>query len=376
MDPELLRTRAPRLGNPLRRLAVAGMAGAAWLALSAATATADDTPCSAPPDGTGDVVATSSPGPADDLAAPPAPTNPGPVPDDLVPADLEPADLKPAETAWAADAVPDPMPPAADPARSVPAPVPAVPKPAPLADHAPPADAVTAPPPPAADTAPVPDPAAPVPDPTPPAADSPPVPDPGGALPVLTPVNPLPEATVSQPDPPGPGSIAEPAGSALAAPEAHGSPTAAGVVDEAARQQLAQAAGENSRPVYRAGVSFRPPGSAAILTFDTPFTAGILGSGAADPAAPSAPGGGTQTPSGPVGPSPWNEGTGLPAPNALLGSPGSGSGNGQSPTNPAGTAAWIPSLYFCLPTTGDGPIHGPLQHECSAVSADPGSSPD
>ena len=364
MDPALLRTRAPRLGNPLRRLAVAGMAGAAWLALSAATAAADDTPCPALPDGTGDVVATSSPGPADDLAAPPASTNPGPAPDDLVPTDLEPADLEPAETAWAAEAVPDPMPPAADPGRSVPTPVPAVPKP------------TAAPAPPAADTAPAPDPAAPVPDPTAPAADSPPVPDPGGALPVLTPVNPLPEATVSQPDPPGPDSIAEPAGSALAAPEAHGSPTVAGVVDEAARQQLASPARAQSGPVYRASVSFRPPGSTAILTFDTPFTAGIPGSGAADPAAPSAPGGGTQTPSGPVEPSPWHEGTGLPAPNALLGSPGSGSGNGQSPTNPAGTAAWIPSLYFCLPTTGDGPIHGPLQHECSAVSADPGSSPD
>jgi hypothetical protein len=363
MDPGPFRTRARRLRNPFRRLAVAGVAGVAWLALSAATATADDAPSSAAvPDGTGDVAATISTAPADELGATPAPITTG-----LPPGDLAPADLPPGDAQWAADAVPEPTLHAADPGLSVPGPVPAVPEPGlPVRDPMPPAA----------------DPAAPVPDPTPaadPADPAAPVPDPGGALPLVTPVSPLPGNTVSVPDHCCPSSVVAPPGPAVAAPEAAGSTPDVGIVQEAeaAREPLGSQARAESPPSYLRNLSFRPPGSAAILTPDRPFTAGVPGSVAADPAAPSVPdGGGTQAPSGPVGPSPWHEGTGLPAPNALPGAPGSGSGSGPSPTNPAGTAAWIPSLYFYLPTTGAGPIRGPLQHEYSAVSADPGSSPD
>jgi hypothetical protein len=400
MDPGPFRTRARRLRNPFRRLAVAGVAGVAWLALSAATATADDAPSSAAvPDGTGDVAATISTAPADELGATPAPITTG-----LPPGDLAPADLPPGDAQWAADAVPEPTLHAADPGLSVPGPVPAVPEPGlPVRDPMPPAADPAAPvpdPTPAADpvapAAPVPDPtpaadpvapAAPVPvstpaaDPAAPAAPVPaaPVPDPGGALPLGTPVSPLPGNTVSVPDHCCPSSVVAPPGPAVAAPEAAGSTPDVGIVQEAeaAREPLGSQARAESPPSYLRSLSFRPPGSAAILTPDRPFTAGVPGSVAADPAAPSVPdGGGTQAPSGPVGPSPWHEGTGLPAPNALPGAPGSGSGSGPSPTNPAGTAAWIPSLYFYLPTTGAGPIRGPLQHEYSAVSADPGSSPD
>jgi hypothetical protein len=368
MDPGPFRTRARRLRNPFRRLAVAGVAGVAWLALSAATATADDAPGSAAvPDGTGDIAATISTAPADELGAAPAPTTTGLPPGDLAPAGLLPGDIQ-----WAADAVPEPTLHAADPGLSVPGPVPAVPEPGlPVRDLMPPAADPVAPVP----AAPVPDPA-PVADPADPVA---PVPDPGGALPLGTPVSPLPGSTVSAPDHFSPSSVVAPPGPAAAPPEAAGSTTDVGIVDEAeaAREPLGSQARAESPPSYLRNLSFPPPGYAAILAPDRPFSAGVPGSVGADPSAPSVPdGGGAQAPSGPVGPSPWHEGTGLPAPNALPGAPGSGSGSGPSPTNPAGTAAWIPSLYLYLPTTGAGPIRGPLQHEYSAVSADPGSSPD
>lgn len=75
-------------------------------------------------------------------------------------------------------------------------------------------------------------------------------------------------------------------------------------------------------------------------------------------------------------PSPWPNGTGLPAPNALPAAPGSGSGNTVSAGGPGGGAAWLPSPYLVIPTGGADPIRGPLQHVHSAVAADPGSSPD
>jgi hypothetical protein len=386
MDPEPVPARARRLRNPLRRLAVAGIAGVAWLALSATTATADDAAGSPSlPAGAGDV-ATLSSVPDDKLGATQAPTTTGL------------GDLAPENHVWAADAVPEPTLPATDPGLSAQAPVPAVPEPGvPVPDPTPPAadpgapvpdptPSAADPTPPALDpAAPVPeptppaaDPAAPVPEPTPPAADpAAPVPDPGVALPVVTPVGPLPGSTVPMPDPPCPGSVGAPAGSTVAAPEDAGSPTAAGIVNEAVLQPLASHPQAKSRLGYLGSASFPPPGSAANVTSGKPLRGGVPGSGAADPAAPSAPdGGGAPAPSGPVGPSPWHEGTGLPAPNALPGAPGSGSGSGHSPTSPAGTAAWIPSLYFYLPTMDADPIRGPLQHEYSAVCADLGSSPD
>jgi hypothetical protein len=391
MDPEPVPARARRLRNPLRRLAVAGIAGVAWLALSATTATADDAAGSPSlPAGTGDV-ATLSSVPNDKLGPTQAPTTTGL-------GDLAPEALAPENHVWAVHAVPepgvpvpDPTPSATDPSLSAQAPVPAVPEPGlPVPDPTPPAAGPAAPVP--ASAAPVPEPtptaadpaapvpAAPVPEPTPPAADpGAPVPDPGVALPVVTPVGPLPGSTVPMPDSPCPGSVAAPAGSTVTAPEDAGSPTAAGTVNEAKTvlQPLASHPQAKSRLGYLRSASFPPPGSAANVTSGNPLRAGVPGSGAADPAAPSAAdGGGAPAPSGPVGPSPWHEGTGLPAPNALPGAPGSGSGGGHSPTSPAGTAAGIPSLYFYLPTMDADPIRGPLQHEYSAVCADLGSSPD
>ncbi|MCB5274204.1 hypothetical protein BJG92_01733 [Arthrobacter sp. SO5] len=97
---------------------------------------------------------------------------------------------------------------------------------------------------------------------------------------------------------------------------------------------------------------------------------------AAPPVLPAGGAGDTKPPAGHDDPNPWHGGTGLPAPNALPAAPGSGSGNMHSSNGPSGAAAWIPNLYLVIPTAGADAIRGPLQHEHSAVSADPGSSPD
>ncbi|WP_326957779.1 MULTISPECIES: hypothetical protein [unclassified Arthrobacter] len=93
------------------------------------------------------------------------------------------------------------------------------------------------------------------------------------------------------------------------------------------------------------------------------------------PPAGSLPGGSVPSP-GKDHHSPWPNGTGLPAPDALPAAPGSGSGNTLSSGGPASGAAWLPSPYLVIPTAGTDPISGPLQHVHSAVAADPGSSPD
>jgi hypothetical protein len=94
------------------------------------------------------------------------------------------------------------------------------------------------------------------------------------------------------------------------------------------------------------------------------------------PPAGSAPGGTEPAAPGNDRPSPWPQGTGLPAPNALPAAPGSGSGTTLSSGGPGCAAAWLPSQYLVIPTAGAEPIRGPLQHVHSAVAADPGSSPD
>ncbi|WP_226762006.1 hypothetical protein [Arthrobacter sp. SO3] len=121
-------------------------------------------------------------------------------------------------------------------------------------------------------------------------------------------------------------------------------------------------------------------GSALYLPALDSIPVHLSGTGQAStsvPPAGSAPGGtAPPAPTGHNNPSPWPNGTGLPAPNALPAAPGSGSGNTVSSGGPGGGAAWLPSPYLVIPTTGADPISGPLQHVHSADAADPGSSPD
>lgn len=98
--------------------------------------------------------------------------------------------------------------------------------------------------------------------------------------------------------------------------------------------------------------------------------------GSAPPAGATPEGTVPPAPTGNDSPTPWPNGTGLPAPDALPAAPGSGSGNTTASGGPAGGAAWLPSPYLVMPTAGADPIRGPLQHVHSAVAADPGSSPD
>lgn len=118
-----------------------------------------------------------------------------------------------------------------------------------------------------------------------------------------------------------------------------------------------------------------PPGSYPALFVDWTPAPDEYGSRAAFPQeAPVPEGDGVPAPKGNEGPR-QNSPT-LPAPDSLPAGPGSGSSAGQSLNGPVGTAACLPGLYFYLRATAAGPIHGPLQHAYSAVSADPGSSPD
>ncbi|UKA55594.1 hypothetical protein LFT45_06655 [Arthrobacter sp. FW305-BF8] len=88
---------------------------------------------------------------------------------------------------------------------------------------------------------------------------------------------------------------------------------------------------------------------------------------AADPgAAPKVPAGGN---------SPSGEGR-TPSPDALLPAPASGSGSGTSSGGPSASAAWLNSPFEYLPLMGFVPVSGPLQHVPSPVAISPGSSPD
>ncbi|MDQ0617486.1 hypothetical protein [Arthrobacter globiformis] len=65
-----------------------------------------------------------------------------------------------------------------------------------------------------------------------------------------------------------------------------------------------------------------------------------------------------------------------PSPEALLPAPASGSGSGTSSGGPSASAAWLNSPFEYLPLMGFVPVSGPLQHVPSPVAIDPGSSPD
>ncbi len=130
-----------------------------------------------------------------------------------------------------------------------------------------------------------------------------------------------------------------------------------------------------------AGYATVRPSSVPLLVLPEPQGAGTpAGAPPADNPVPAAPvPAGDDAPAAPAGddgPRPWGGGTGLPAPNALPPTPGSGSGSGAASSGPSGALAWLPGAFFVIPLLGAEPISGPLQHVHPAVSADPGSSPD
>ena len=184
-----------------------------------------------------------------------------------------------------------------------------------------------------------------------------------------TPADPTPDAAV--PDP----SVPEPQAEATAAPGESSGPlpgtsTAQGDKPVTA-QRPARALTPALPPLY-----VPPAGSYPALLAENTVAIGVPGPGATTPAGiPAAPGN-VGAPGGSDGTGPLHGNPGPPAPDALPAAPGSGPGSGQSTNGPTGTAAWLPSLYFYLPTMGAELIGGPLQHAYSAVSADPGSSPD
>jgi hypothetical protein len=377
MDPAPVPWHARRT---LRRILLAGAAGMAWLALSAAGASADDTAAyTLVPGGAGVAVTATSPDPYDatlsalatNSAGPTAEaTAAAPVPDLTLPAP-EPTASAPdpaLDTPSAVDPAPDPMP----------GPVP-VPDPVPD-------PATTAPDPVPGPGAQVPDPAATAPDPTLPAVDPVlPVSDPalvppvvGPAIVVPDPLGPLAGDPAAAPDLPAASTPAPPPEASVTSGEKSGSLSGSAAANEAAAalpperlstEYLAGASEGGLPPLY-----VPPPGTYGALFADALPNSGEP---AAPPAAPVPGSAGAPLPSGTDGPGPLHGDTGLPAPDALPPAPGSGSGSGTGHSNgPTGTAAWIPSVCFYLPTTGADPIRGPLQHAPSAVSADPGSSPD
>ncbi len=426
MDPAAASSRAGRTLHPmrpLRRVLFAAVAGAAWLTLSGTAAQADDACTLAGTDDAGDRAAAAECRNADDLPVPsldglasldiaPAPAgtwSAGAVPvpktdvSDFAPADADqPAQAGPRSAAPDSPPSamgPDLVPAAVDPTLPDPAPTPPVVDPGvPGVDPAVP-DPVVVPPviappvvsPPVVDppvvSPPVVDPAAPDPGVVPPVVDP--------TLPVPDPAGPLPGGPAAVPS--GgvvPGGV--PAGTPVGTPAAvDGASTSAGTATGTgtgkagtATEGTAKAAAprqpsptsfgpDAARPLeaYRPQIA---PVDYASWLMPEPRAAAPVRQGAAPSAERPAGTGAQPDPSGNPGPgpSPWHGGTGLPAPEALPPAPGTGSGNGNSPNGPAGTAAWMPSLFFYLPTIGADPIGGPLQHEYAAVCADPGSSPD
>ena len=439
MDPAAAPSSAGRILRPsghlshLRRVLLVAVAGAAWLTLSGTAAQADDT-CTfyGQADDAGSRAAAAGCADADDLPIPaldgvvsldiaPAPAHtwsagavpgPGAVPADVVPATADkPAD-DPDDDSGAGAAVAPP--PAAEPADTNPADIdPAAPEPtAPALPVTPPVTVPVDPGVPGADPV-VPDPGVPGADPVVP---DPVVPDPGTVPPVVDPTAPIPDvdppvvdpaAPVTDPTPlpgdpagalpgggvPGDVTAGTPAGVDGASPST-GTPTAGTAKANTAKAGTAKAgtakpdsakAGTAKAPEPPASAPVGPGAAVPLAAYRVPvaYSAWLVperptavAAGAAPPVEPPAGTGEPQAPSGNPGPSPWHGGTGLPVPDALPPAPGSGSGSGHSANGPTGTAAWMPSLFFCLPTIGADPIGGPLQHEYSAVCADPGSSPD
>ncbi|MDF9753000.1 hypothetical protein [Arthrobacter sp. ES3-54] len=428
MDPAAASSRAGRTlrrvppMRPLRRVLFAAVAGAAWLTFSGTAAQADDTcTLAGTADDAGDRAAAAECRNADDLPVPsldglssvdiaPAPAGtwsagavPGPRPDvsDVTPADAhEPAQADPGSAAPVpgslppapGPAAPDPVPAAVDPTLPVPAVTPPVVDPG-----VPGVDPVVVPP--------VVDPPVVVPPVVAPPVVVPPVvdpaaPDPGVVPPVIDPALPVPDPAGPRPGgpaavPPGgvvPGEVV-PGGVPVGTPAAvdgasttDGTPASgtgkagnakAGTAKATAPQQPPPASSgpDAARPLEAYQPQIAPVAYASWL-MPEPRAAAPVRLGAAPPAEPPAGTGTQPVPSGNPGPSPWHGGTSLPVPEALPPAPGSGSGSGNSPNGPAGTAAWMPSLFFYLPTIGADPIGGPLQHEYAAVCADPGSSPD
>lgn len=406
MDPTAI---PPSARHTVRRILLAAVAGITWLSLSAAAASAtvghacEPSPCetsiAAPasaagtgqydgeleipaegPDGQGQ----PEQGPAP-VTNPPPEAYPPPAALDPVapPAELAPT-MPPSDPAFPAPGfVMDPAAPVPD--MTVPAPA------APVPDMTVPAPAAPVPDAAVPDAA-VPDAAVPVPDPAAPMDPVLAVPDPDGVLPVADPAILLPDpvdAGVSEPlhplvedlptapglsdtsNPVWPSEAAVPSG-VTSGPPPHSAPAQETTAwKPASTGQPADAGTRSLPPLY-----VPPPGSYPALLAEKPVASGGPGSGAAAPTGTPAVGGET-VPSGNDGTGPLPGGPQLPAPEAALpAAPGSGSSSGQSSSGPSGTAAWLPSLYFYLPTTGADPIRGPLQHAASAVSADPGSSPD
>jgi hypothetical protein len=203
-----------------------------------------------------------------------------------------------------------------------------------------------------------------------------PVVDPAITLP--DPLSPLAGDPAVVPDLPAASTPGPPPKAAVTAGESSGSPPGSAAASEAAAALAAEGPSTEYVADPNAGglppLYVPPPGSHGALFADAVPNSGEP---AAPPNAPAPGGAGAPLPSGTGGPGPRHGGTGLPAPDALPPAPGSGSGTGNGQSNgPMGTAAWIPSLGFYLPTTDADPTRGPLQHAPSAVSADPGSSPD
>lgn len=413
----------PRARRFLRRGLLALGAGLTWLALSAATANADELKVSsAVPPAPGSAVVTMIQFPkADDPIAPvsPAPSAPAPtapavtpapvsppasppaVPVPAVPAPVvaEPAVVQPVVPLAESDAppvVPQPVLPVAQPepasqVTETPAPVPPVSEPV----ASPPAEPAPAPAPvppgepapaPSSDPAPVADPAVPVtapdtgagdlpavpsaPEPAPPVSGSVPGTVPPATPPAVVPVPVVVPVVVPGQVGAGPAPLVPPRKTVAVSPAS-------------ADPLLKQSPAAVDRPrglqaVYpAAGHGYVP----SLTLPDVPARGslpGALAAGNRTPASPRSTGDGA--PAAPTGgndaPRPRGGDTGLPAPAALPPTPGSGSGSGSTSSGPSGAAAWTPSAFFLIPPMGTDPISGPLQHVHPAVAADPGSSPD
>ena len=421
-------TSQPRALRFLQRGLLALAAGVTWLALTSATANADEPRMSsavplaptsaistmiqlpkaddpiAPTAPATSPVTSPAPAPASEPAAPPAispalPVEPLPVVPLLPVAQVDPVQQvveapapAPADTSPAPIVEQTPVPPATEPA-----PVPPViePAPAPPVIEPAPAPSVIEPAPaPDSSSGPAPDPS---PGPVPPAVD-PVVPagnsDPGtGSPPVIQPA-PDPSLPASAPLP------GTPAATPAAVPPLLGSKASAGKLAPAPHVLAAKSgpAASTTAPVLTAlrGAGTQSPGISAGTTDEVSAEPGYasflvlpearwhenraagVSAGSRAPAAPRPAGEGTPTVpgGGDNGSGPRGGDTGLPAPVTLPATPGSGSGSGSTSSGPSGAAAWTPGAFLLIPPTGTDPISGPLQHVHPAVAADPGSSPD